>query len=117
MRAASSAMRSPRASIGIGLSRVAVSGVSGGVGGVDGGVSVGVMAHRNATNFDRIGATHSNDRAAPDRRWFTAHRSRVMRPDVTAQQGICDATAHRAAAHLETCQQENAPARTFRAGV
>ena len=68
MRAANSAMRSPRASIGIGLSRVAVSGVSGGVGGVSGEDSVGVMAHRNATNFGLVGVTHSNDRAAPDRR-------------------------------------------------
>jgi hypothetical protein len=61
MRAASSAMRSPSASIGIGLSREAVSGVSGGVGRVIGGVSAGVMPHRNAATFDRRACACDND--------------------------------------------------------
>jgi hypothetical protein len=74
--------------MGIGLSRVAVSGVSGGVcgglggtvaAGASGEVSVGVMAHRNAENCDRIEASNRHDRAASDHRWFIAIRSRVMR--------------------------------------
>jgi hypothetical protein len=66
MRAASSAIASPSASIGIGLSRVAVSGVSG-VG--------GVMAHRNAVIFDRSAGAQISDHAVDDRRSFGAHRS------------------------------------------
>ena len=77
----------------------------------------GIMSHRNATNFHRIGATHSGDRARL--RSSMVHCSPIARhaSDVTAQQRIHDATARRAAAHLKTCQQENVPARTFRAAV